>query len=191
MKKQTKIQLVTFILFAVISAVSVLLLKFSENRTLAFAFYYTVQSAFMLILSAYDGLWGFCAYSSVMIVLNFTLPFNSYAAIILSAVSNIAAILTLKLLFNKLRAGTLIAFSGAALLRYVIAHYGLLLFKEDVHYEQIKDLFGIPALVSTLVLIVLVIFAFPAVKLAVKGVSSSEPKQAVDCSESSEQNTND
>ncbi len=170
MKKDLKINIVAFLLFFAVSATSILTLKLCNNTTLAFSVYYILQAAFFFTAASFDSLWGFCAYSSVALVLNFILPFPSYTSFILSALSTLPAIVVLNLLLNRLHAGTLVSFTGAAFLRYVIAHFCLFIARSSTSthdYAVMEQLFGFPALISTLILTIILIFLYPAVKLAI------------------------
>ncbi len=184
MKKDTKIQIVTLLIFITVTAISVVSLKLIPNKTAAFCLYYVLQSAFTFILATYDTTWAFCSYASVGIFLSFILPFPSASVFILSVISNITAIAAIHLLYKTLKLGTLLTFAGAGFLRYVIAHFGIRLLGDTVTTqisEEINNLFGIPGLVSTLILVIIAILVLPAVHLAVKpnenGIKASEQNE--------------
>ncbi len=175
MKKDLKIQIVTFLIYLIISAISVLSLKFVDNIVLSFSIYYILQATFVFILAAYDLTWAFCAYTAFGILLCFVLPFPTSSTFILSAVSNLAAIGAVSLLYKTIKTGSLIAFAGAGLLRYVIAHFGVDLLESTVtisQFDQMNKLFGLSGLVSTFILIALCVLILPCVKLAIKSVDT-------------------
>ncbi len=170
MKKQRLLGIITFVLYIVLSAVCVCTLKYCDNVTVAFSVYYILHGTFVFLLAAFDSLWGFCAYSFTALLLNFILPFPSYSVFLLSALATLPSIALIRVFNSRLQAGSLLSFSVAALLRYVIEHYGLRLLSSSVSHAQytaMQDLFGVPGLICTVILILLTVLLYPAVKLTV------------------------